>query len=48
MEKASKVAKYAFILGEDEILKNQISIKNLELGKQITVDRVNCTKMIEI
>ena len=48
LEKASKVAKYAVILGEDEILKNQISIKNLELGKQITVDRVNCTKMIEI
>ncbi len=47
LEKASKVAKYAFILGEDEILKNQVSIKNLELGKQITVDRANCTKMLD-
>ena len=47
LEKASKVAKYAFILGEDEILKNQVSIKNLEKGKQITVDRANCFKMVE-
>ena len=48
LEKASKVAKYALILGEDEILKNQVSIKNLENGKQITVDRVNCVKMLEL
>ena len=48
LEKASKVAKYAIILGEDEILKHQVSIKNLELGKQITVDRANCLKMIEL
>ena len=48
LEKASKVAKYAFILGEEEILKHQVSIKNLELGKQITVDRANCLKMIEL
>ncbi len=47
LEKASKVAKYAFILGEDEILKNQVSIKNLEKGKQITADRANCFKMVE-
>lgn len=48
LEKAAKVAKYAFILGEDEILKHQVSIKNLELGKQITVDRANCLKMIDL
>lgn len=48
LEKASKIAKYAFILGEDEILKHQVSIKNLELGKQVTVDRKNCTKMLDL
>ena len=48
LEKASKVAKYALILGEEEILKHQVSIKNLELGKQITVDRANCLKMIDL
>lgn len=48
LEKASKVAKYAFILGEDEILKHQVSIKNLEKGTQITVDRANCIKMLEM
>ena len=47
LEKASKIAKYAFILGEDEIKNNQVSIKNLEEGKQIIVDRTNCFKMIE-
>ena len=48
MEKASKTAKYAFILGEDEILKHQVSIKNLDNGKQITADRVSCTKMLDL
>lgn len=48
LEKASKVAKYAFILGEDEILKHQVSIKNLENSKQITVDRKSCTKMLDL
>ena len=48
MEKASKTAKYAFILGEDEILKHQVSIKNLENSKQITVDRKSCTKMLDL
>lgn len=48
LEKASKLAKYAFILGEDEILKHQVSIKNLKEGKQITVDRASCLKMIEL
>lgn len=48
LEKASKIAKYAFILGEDEILKHQVSIKNLENSKQITVDRNSCTKMLDL
>ena len=48
LEKASKVAKYAFILGEDEILKRQVSIKNLENGKQISVDRAHCIKMLDL
>ncbi len=48
LEKAAKVAKYAFILGEDEILKHQVSIKNLENSKQITVDRKSCTKMLDL
>ena len=48
LEKASKVAKYAVILGEDEILKHQVSIKNLEEGKQITVDRASCIKMMDL
>ena len=48
LEKASKVAKYAFILGEDEILKHQVSIKNLDNGKQITADRATCTKMLDL
>ncbi len=48
LEKASKVAKYAFILGEDEITKHQVSIKNLQSGKQITVDRASCVKMLNI
>lgn len=48
LEKAAKVAKYAFILGEDEILKHQVSVKNLEKGNQITVDRKSCTKMLDL
>ena len=39
MEKASKVAKLAVILGDDEIANNQISIKNLETSEQITINK---------
>ena len=39
LEKASKVAEYALILGEDEIKANKVSIKNLTTSSQITVDR---------
>jgi len=38
LEKASKVAKYALILGEDEIKNNQISVKNLETGEQTSIN----------
>ena len=33
-EKAGKIAKFALILGEDEIKNNEISVKNLETGEQ--------------
>lgn len=39
LEKASKVADFALILGEDEIKNNTISIKNLNTSEQITVAR---------
>ncbi len=39
LEKASKVASKAIILGEDEISQNKVSVKNLETGEQITVDK---------
>ena len=39
LEKASKVAKTAIILGDDEIQNGQVSVKNLETGEQISVDR---------
>ncbi len=39
LEKASKTAKFAIILGEDEINLNKVSVKNLETSEQVTVDR---------
>ncbi len=39
LEKAAKVAKYALILGEDEISTKQITVKNLEASEQVTVAR---------
>lgn len=39
MEKASKVAKYAVILGDDEIANNTVSVKNLETSEQVIVSR---------
>lgn len=47
LEKAAKTAKYAFILGEDEIAKNQVSVKKLDTGEQVTVERNNCIEAIE-
>ena len=34
LEKASKVAKFALILGDDEINENTVSVKNLETSEQ--------------
>ena len=39
LEKASKVAKYAVILGEDELAKGEVTVKNLNSGEQKTVKR---------
>ena len=39
LEKASKVAKYALILGEDELASNQVTVKNLETSEQKTVSK---------
>ena len=39
LEKASKVANYALILGEDEIKAGKVSVKNLATSEQKTVSR---------
>ena len=39
LEKASKVAKYALILGEDEIAQGKVTVKNLETSEQKLTDR---------
>ena len=39
LEKASKVSKYAVILGEDEISKGEVTVKNLDTSEQTTVKR---------
>jgi len=39
LEKASKVAKYALILGEDEIKMNKVTVKNLDTSEQKILDR---------
>ncbi len=39
MEKAAKVAKFAVILGEDEVANNTVSVKNLETSEQVAVSR---------
>lgn len=46
LEKASKVANYAIILGEDEIKAGKVSVKNLSTSEQATVDRCNVKKLI--
>ena len=47
LEKASKVAKYAVILGEDEITKGQVSVKNLDTSVQETIDRKDLRSKLE-
>ena len=39
LEKASKVAKFAVIIGEDELAKGEVTVKNLDSGEQKTVKR---------
>ena len=39
LEKASKIAKYALILGEDEIASHQVTVKNLDTSEQKTIQR---------
>ena len=39
LEKASKIAKYALILGEDEMAQGKVTIKNLDTAEQKLVDR---------
>ena len=46
LEKASKVAKFALILGEDEISQGTVSVKNLETSEQKTVKRNEVTALI--
>jgi len=41
LEKASKIAKYAVIIGEDELKEGNVTIKNLETSAQKTVKREN-------
>lgn len=47
LEKAAKTAKFALILGEDEIKANKVSVKNLETSKQVTIDRNDVTGKIK-
>lgn len=47
-DKASKLgAKYAIILGEDEISKGQLTVKNLETGEQSIINRQDIAKLLE-
>lgn len=46
LEKASKVAKYALILGEDEISAGKVTVKNLDTSEQKTVTREDLLKEI--
>ena len=46
LEKASKIAKFAIILGEEELEKNMISVKNLSTGNQTSINRSECCNFI--
>ena len=46
LEKASKVANFALILGDDEIANNQISIKDLNKSTQETINRDDLSKFL--
>ena len=46
LEKAAKVAKFALILGEDEINNGKVAVKNLETSEQVAVDRVDVLNVV--
>lgn len=46
LEKASKIAKYALILGEDEINAGTVAVKNLSTSQQSTVNRKDLKKAL--
>ena len=46
MEKASKVAKFAIILGEDELTQGYVSIKNLENSEQKKVQKEDLLNLL--
>ncbi len=46
LEKASKVARFALILGEDEIKSNQVSVKNLATSEQVTINKEDVAEKI--
>lgn len=47
LEKASKLANFALILGEDEIASGKVTIKNLDTSEQQTVDRKDVLEVIK-
>lgn len=47
LEKASKLANFALILGEDEITSGEVTIKNLDTSEQQTVDRKDVLEVIK-
>ena len=47
LEKASKVANFAVILGEDEIASNSVTVKNLLTSEQKTVKRSDLTENLK-
>ena len=46
LEKAAKVAKFALILGEDEIKSGLVSLKNLSTSEQVSVSREKVVDLI--
>ena len=46
LEKASKVAKFALILGEDEINNGKVAVKNLETSEQVAVERADVLNVV--
>ena len=48
LEKASKVAKFALILGEDEIKSKKVAVKNLSTSEEKSLDRKDVTQATRI